>query len=153
MSRNDQKLYRLAQRKAKAKKWFYRHLALYGVFSTFLLLMNLLDGGSLIELWSLWALYPILSWGTVVAVHYLWLFGIPFLDKAGTREWEAAQVEREFAKLQAATGAPLPLQAPVSAAKKVAVNSQQLDEHLELREVPKKQKALLSDGYKQEDLV
>ena len=64
---------RAARKKVRAKKWFYRHFSLYTVVITFIASMNMLDN-YMIEPWFL---YPALSWGMVIALHYLWVFGFP----------------------------------------------------------------------------
>ena len=136
----QEKLYKLARKKAKAKKGFYRHFTLYLIISVFLFLLNSVEPYS-----AWWCFYPIASWGTAVAIHYFMLFGLPF-TKAGTSEWEAKQVQKELAKLQAST--PLPLKSAPSQ----TISSAKLDERLELREVAEKE-LLKESGYSREDLV
>ena len=90
--RNEPEHVRQARRKVRSKKWFFRHFSIYLVISIFFFCMNMLDSPH-----DPWFLYPVISWGTLIGIQYLWTFGLPF-TKAGTREWEERELARELAK-------------------------------------------------------
>ncbi|MEL7251031.1 MAG: 2TM domain-containing protein [Bacteroidota bacterium] len=131
---------RSARKKVRAKKWFYRHFSLYLVAIAFLASMNMLDNYML----EPWFLYPALSWGMVISLHYLWVFGFPG-TKAGTKEWEEKELAREIARR--APAKPLAALPP----EKKEDPSVNMDEHLELREVNKEEAK--SPVYRTDDLV
>mgnify|MGYP001796206854 CR=1 FL=1 len=131
---------RAARKKVKAKKRFYRHFSLYAVIVAFLASINMLDN----YMMEPWFLYPALSWGTLIALHYLWVFGFPG-TKAGTREWEEKELAREIARR--APSKPIAALPP----QKSEDSSVNMDEHLELREVKKEE--LKSPVYRTDDLV
>ena len=136
---------RQARRKVRAKKFFYRHFAIFLASGFFFFSMNVLDN----DLYEPWFLYPVISWGTLIVVQYLWTFGFP-LTKAGTSEWEARELEREIAKrapaavLEAPRDLSLPRTEPVKRSRKVDI-----DDRLELREVRKSKQP----AYRTDDLV
>ncbi len=131
---------RSARKKVRSKKRFYRHFSLYAVFVAFIASINMLDN----YMMDPWFLYPALSWGMVVAIHYLWIFGIPG-SKAGTKEWEEQELARELARR--APSDPVAALPP----EKADDPSVNMDEHLELREVKKEQ--VKSPVYRTDDLV
>lgn len=149
--RNDEPDYvRAARKKVRAKKWFYRHLSVYGVIITFLFCINILEA-SQSGYYEMWFLYPALSWGVLIALHYLFLFGLPG-SKAGTREWEERELAREIQRL-----APDHLMnEPVAAlpAENESDSRVNMDEHLELKEVQKEKSIKKkSPVYRTDDLV
>lgn len=131
---------RVARRKVKAKKFFYRHFSIYGVFVLFFFSMNVLD--NIVD--DPWFMYPSLSWGVLVAIHYLLVFGLPG-SKAGTKEWEERELAKEIARL--APNEPLVALPPSVEDDK----SFSMDEHLELKEVAKEKET--STVYRTDDLV
>lgn len=137
--KNEPDYVRQARRKVRAKKWFFRHFSIYLVAGFFFFSMNVLDN----SLYEPWFLYPVLSWGTLVAIQYLWVFGLPF-TKAGTREWEEREFARELAKR--APEAEFPVQQLVAEKSRV-----DMDDHLELQEVGKEKAP--SPIYRADDLV
>jgi hypothetical protein len=132
---------RQARRKVRAKKWFFRHFSLYLVASFFFFSMNILDN----DLYEAWFLYPVISWGTLVAFQYLLVFGFPF-TKAGTSEWEERELAREIARRAPAEYEEIAPPAPRHIAPKKPVD---MDDHLELQEVSKVKKPI----YRTDDLV
>ena len=132
---------RLARRKVRSKKRFFRHFSVYGVFTLFLLGINMLDNFLL----DPWFMYPALSWGTLVAIHYLWVFGLPG-SNAGTREWEERELAREIERL-----APEEPLAALPPEKPLKADEFDLDAHLELREVSKEKAEV--PVYRNDDLV
>lgn len=140
-NRKDEPEYiRKARKKVRAKKWFYRHFSVYGVIILFLFFMNMLEGG----MNDPWFLYPALAWGVFIAIHYLFVFGLPG-SNAGTKEWEERELARELAKM-----AP---EETVVALPPERTESPEfnLDEHLELREVDKQKTK--NPVYRTDDLV
>lgn len=133
---------RQARRKVRAKKWFFRHFSIYLAVSFFFFSMNWMDDGFRGEVWFL---YPVISWGTLIVIQYLWTFGFPF-TKAGTREWEERELAREIAKRAPFEPAELPPPAP---RRIVAEKPLNIDDHLDLQEVSKVKKPV----YRTDDLV
>lgn len=138
--KNEPDYVRQARRKVRAKKWFFRHLSLYLVAGFFFFSMNVLDN----DLGDPWFLYPVISWGTIVAFQYLLVFGLPF-TKAGTSEWEEKEFARELAKRVPSQPAP-PVQQLVAETTRVDI-----DDHLELQEVGKEKNP--TPIYRTDDLV
>lgn len=139
-NRNEPEHVRQARRKVRSKKWFFRHFSIYLVVSLFFFSMNVLDG-----IHDPWFLYPVISWGTLVAIQYLWTFGLPF-TKAGTREWEERELARELAKsgvhYQEEEHPPV---------QRLMSDSVNIDDHLDLQEVSKEK--VIDPIYRNDDLV
>lgn len=138
--RNEPEHVRQARRKVRSKKWFFRHFSIYLAASFFFFSMNLLDG-----IHDPWFLYPVISWGTLVAIQYLWTFGMPF-TKAGTREWEERELARELAK----AGVHYE-EEPLPPAQQLMSSTVNIDDHLDLKEVSKEK--LAEPIYRNDDLV
>ena len=83
-----------ATKRVKAKKEFYKHVIIFGVFHLILLMANLLtfDG-------KWWVQYSILGWGFGLAIHYLQAFGVPGVDFFD-RDWEAREIQKELHKMR-----------------------------------------------------
>ena len=147
--RNDEPDYvRAARKKVRAKKWFYRHFSIYGVIILFLFSINMLEAAES-GWYEMWFMYPTLSWGVLIALHYIFVFGLPGTN-AGTREWEERELAREIQRL-----APdMPIETPVAALpaeqKSEGLN---MDDHLELREADKHKEKKKSPVYRTDDLV
>lgn len=139
--RDEPEHVRQARRKVRSKKWFFRHFSIYLVISLFFFSINVLDDG----LSDAWFLYPVISWGTLVAIQYLWTFGLPF-TKAGTREWEERELARELAK--SGVHYQKEEEPPV---QRLMPNSVNIDDHLELQEVSKEK--VVDPVYRNDDLV
>ncbi len=139
--RDEPEHVRQARRKVRSKKWFFRHFSIYMVIGIFLFCMNVLDDGLAYP----WFLYPVISWGTFVAIQYLWTFGLPFTN-AGTREWEERELARELAK-----SAPHHYQEEAPSVQRLTSNSVNIDDHLDLQEVSKEK--VVDPIYRTDDLV
>jgi len=131
---NDSEKYKLAAKRVKEKKAFYRHLSVYLVMSVFFFLVNYLSSPGV---W--WFYWPMLGWGIGVAMQYVKVFGLTSAG-IGTPEWEKRQMEKEMERL----GATRPVLKSGKQDDKL-----DLDEHLQLKEV-KTEKAA---RYNNEDLV
>ncbi|MEM1215551.1 MAG: 2TM domain-containing protein [Bacteroidota bacterium] len=138
---NDEPEYvRKARKKVRLRKGFIRHFSVYSVCIAFLFALNMLtDPGE----W--WFLFPALSWGVAIGIHYFSVYGLPFTD-AGTPEWEERELQKEIDKLRPREEARKYL--PPSA----DTDTVDIDDHLELKEVPRPQKEKLTD-YRDEDFV
>lgn len=74
-----------ARQRVQALKGFYGHFAIYAVFMVFLSVVNFL---SYAEAGRIWVIYPLLGWGTLVAVHGLAVF----LGSGGAQRWEERKI-------------------------------------------------------------
>lgn len=120
MTDREEKLYRLAQKKVKKKKGFYKHLQAFVFVNLALLLVCLTDQGH-------YDAYPVpIFWGIGLAFHYVSVFGMP--GGKLTDEWEERELEKEFDKLRNRSAS--------SSKPTTSVRSEELDldEHLELRQ-------------------
>ncbi len=124
--------YKLAQKRVKQKKNFYRHLSVYLVMSTFFFLVNYLSSPGV---W--WFYWPMLGWGIGVAIQYVNVFGLTGAG-LGTPEWEERQMNKEMDRL----GISPP-------SYKETDDSLDLDEHLQLKQMSKSP----ADNYDNEDFV
>jgi hypothetical protein len=82
---NDEESLKRARRKVQQMRIFYIHALFWGASSAGLLLINLMT-------WShyLWFLWPTLSWGIVLAIHGLAVFGLgSFLGP----DWENRKIQ------------------------------------------------------------
>ncbi|MGH1434815.1 MAG: 2TM domain-containing protein [Lewinella sp.] len=143
--RNEPEHVRQARRKVRSKKWFFRHFSIYLVISIFFFCMNMLDSPH-----DPWFLYPVISWGTLIGIQYLWTFGLPF-TKAGTREWEERELARELAKSAPGYQDPQDYQEEAPPVQRLASSGVNIDDHLELQEVSKEKVA--EPIYRNDDLV
>jgi hypothetical protein len=139
--RNEPEHVRQARRKVRAKKWFFRHFSIYLAASFFFFSINMLDSG----MYDPWFLYPVISWGTLIAIQYLWTFGMPF-TKAGTREWEERELARELAK----SGHHYQEEEEPQL-QRLMPESVNMDDHLKLQEVSKEK--VVDPIYRNDDLV
>ena len=90
MRKNIDPVHRQAQKQVNKKKGFYIHLGVYIVVGIFFLLMNLLTSPG-----DWWFMFPMLSWGVGLAIHYLIIFGLPGTDIL-SKEWEQRELEQEL---------------------------------------------------------
>ena len=65
----NQKVYTNAKKKVEARMSFYTHLAVYLVVTTMLTILNVTVAGD-----YLWAIWPIIGWGSGVIVHGLFTY-------------------------------------------------------------------------------
>ncbi|MFQ5447013.1 MAG: 2TM domain-containing protein [Saprospiraceae bacterium] len=85
---------RIAKKKVKAKKQFYRHLATFVIVNLFLFALNMITTP-----FYWWFGFPLLGWGMGLAFHYVDVFGIPGFDIL-SHEWEDQQLETELRKMK-----------------------------------------------------
>jgi hypothetical protein len=91
---DNQEILRAAQKKVKAKKGFYWHLAVYiamGIFFGFISLGAPSPGES--------PLVALIPWSVGLFIHYVAVFGIPFLNVLGD-DWERRELEKEINALK-----------------------------------------------------
>ena len=91
-----------AQKEVAKKKGFYTHLVVYISAGLFFMGMNFftsLDDPNP----DIWFVYPMLSWGLAILIHYFVTFGIPGTDIL-TGNWEERQLEKERDKLYRTEG-------------------------------------------------
>ena len=91
---DNQEILRAAQKKVKAKKGFYWHLAVYIAMGIFFGLISV--GAPSPGESPLVALIP---WGVGLFIHYVAIFGIPFLNVLGD-DWERRELEKEINALK-----------------------------------------------------
>ncbi|MEZ4984573.1 MAG: 2TM domain-containing protein [Saprospiraceae bacterium] len=123
----------LARKKVRNKKRFIRHFSVFLVVNLFFFFMNMATGG------EVWFIFPTMVWGVPLAIHYLFVYGLPF-TKAGTREWEEKQLEKELEKLRPLL--PKPQKKGFS-----------IDEHLELKEFTAQPSDAVKEAAYRDDLV
>ncbi|MDH3243607.1 MAG: 2TM domain-containing protein [Saprospiraceae bacterium] len=137
MTSQDDALKVKARKKVKDKKEFYIHFGIYLICSIFFFVLNVLTGyqdGSV----ELWFFYPVLAWGVGVGIHYLSVFGIPGSDILNT-DWEEREFAKELERLRDHEEEIKQLDAP--------------EEDLHLPDPLLKRRKLLSDDWKEGDLV
>lgn len=84
---NNQEILEQAQKRVKAKKGFYWHLAAYIAVGIFFGVMSYHTGEP--------AFFALLPWGIGLFMHYVGVFGIPFLNVLG-EDWETKQLQKEI---------------------------------------------------------
>lgn len=84
---------RKAQKRVKAKKGFYTHLASFVSVGIFFLLLNLFTYEG-----ELWFFFPLLPWMVGVLIHYFTTFGFPGTEIM-TDGWEERQLEKEVREI------------------------------------------------------
>ncbi len=82
---NEQELYERARGRVKMRRKFYSHVMSWVVMSVFFILINIATDD------YFWAIFPILSWGILVAFHGIRVF---------SSEWEDSEVDREYERLK-----------------------------------------------------
>jgi len=90
---NEDKIYKKAKKRVKAKKAFYDHLMVYLITNIVMFLVVFLNGGGFA-----W-LIPAGFWGISLVIQYLEVFGFPGNGKIGSKEWETRQIQKEMEKL------------------------------------------------------
>lgn len=83
--------YKLAKKRVRKVKGFYRHFGTWLVFCAFFVFLNITTNRH--EFWAIW---PIAGWGLGVALHALGVFGLPGMNK----DWEERLMERELERLE-----------------------------------------------------
>ena len=93
MSEFDQKKYREAKKRVKAKKEFFEHLSTYLVMGGFFFFLN-----ALTSFGHWWFFWPMLGWGIGVMFHYIGVFGVPGVGQLD-KEWEKRALEKELDRM------------------------------------------------------
>ncbi len=93
MKENDDKKYRLAQKRVKKKKEFYAHFGTYVISSLFFILLNAATSWG-----NWWFQWPVMGWGLAVGFQYIEIFGFPGMRKTEA-EWEDRAMEEEMKRL------------------------------------------------------
>ena len=92
MSNNEDKLFKLAQKKVKKKKAFYRHLQAFVMVNMALFFIGLMENDP-------FGAIPVpIFWGIGLGFHYASVFGLP--GGKLTDEWEEQELEKEYEKLR-----------------------------------------------------
>jgi hypothetical protein len=126
----DPELYQAARKRIKKRKEFYSNLVSWLIVSAFLFAINILTSTD-----HLWAIYPFLGWGLGVAFHGFEAFSVAGFGN----DIEEKKIQEEMDRMQSRYGARRYLNEP-----------KQEEDHLELKELPKKEKQA---DYRDEDLV
>ena len=126
--------YTKIRKRIRLKKGFYIHFGIYIIVNIFLFLINhitdpLPDGYP-------WFLFPLVSWGTAVAIHALSVFGFSSVGLFGDA-WESKQIDAELKKRGLG----------IEEKRLPRANEIDMDQHLELKEIEKK------TNYDEQDLV
>lgn len=88
----EEKLYRLAQKRVKQKKGFFKHLQAFVLVNVALFFLTVFEGEPFESI-------PVtILWGIGLAFHYVNVFGMP--GGKLSDEWEDRQTEKEFQKLK-----------------------------------------------------
>jgi len=87
-------IHAIAEKKVRSKKRFYRHFAVYAAAMFLIFSINILDG----PWYDFWALWPFVTWGSVILLQYLLVFGFP-ISGALSEEWEQKEMRKELYKL------------------------------------------------------
>ena len=74
----------IAARKVRSKKRFYRHFAVFLASMFLMFSINIFN-----YRWhvGVWAIYPLVTWGSMILLQYLLVFGFP-ITGALSEEWE-----------------------------------------------------------------
>ena len=88
---DNQEILKAAKKKVKKKKGFFWHLAVYIAVGIFFSAMSLHSGEPII--------IALLPWGIGLFIHYVSVFGIPFLNVLGD-DWERRELEKEIDALK-----------------------------------------------------
>ena len=82
-----------AWKKVKAIKRFYIHGSIFIIMGLFFFFMNMVT-----DPFDMWFFFPMIPWGTILAFHYLLVFGIPGTGHLSS-EWEEREFERQMDRL------------------------------------------------------
>lgn len=86
--------YEEARKRVKEKKGFYIHLGYYLSVIGVLILINMLNFRG-----KIWFIYPAIGWGISIIIHYLVVFGAPWMTLLD-RDWEEQAIQREMEKMK-----------------------------------------------------
>ncbi len=86
--------YKEAKKRVVRVKKFYRHLGTYLIMGAFFFILNITtDPG------EIWFIFPMLGWGIGLAMHYLSVFGFPFVGTLD-KKWEDQKIREEIARMK-----------------------------------------------------
>lgn len=91
----EDKIYEMARKRVAEKKGFYRHFSVYLAVGAFFFIMNVL---TYYDSYEWWFFFPMVPWGTGLAIHYFSVFGLP--GGHLSREWEERELRKEMERLQ-----------------------------------------------------
>ena len=91
---NDQEILAAAQKRVKKKKGFYWHLAVFIAMGIF---FGIIASGAPSPAES--PLFALVPWSVGLFIHYVAVFGIPFLSVLGD-DWERRELEKEIDALK-----------------------------------------------------
>ena len=83
---------RKVKRRVAAKKGFGVHFMIWAAFTVFFFVLNVATGDN-----EIWFIYPSMSWGLGLFIHYLAVFGFPFMNRL-ERKWEEEEIIRQYRK-------------------------------------------------------
>ena len=88
MNRDTQ--YRIARKRVKRKRGFYRHFSSFIVVGFFFFMLNILTDPR-----DMWFFFPMLPWSVGLAFHFLGVFVWGKQD-----EWEEREIEKEMRRIE-----------------------------------------------------
>ena len=91
---NNQETYQRAKKRAEAKYYFYRHLAIYIAVNILLIIINLSTSTE-----TLWFKWPLMGWGLAVFLHALSAF-FSSGESGVTDQMIEKEIEKEALKKQ-----------------------------------------------------
>ena len=83
-----------ASKKVRSLRRLYIHLALFAIMAVFFFLLNIAT-----DPFFMWYYRPLLPWGTILAIHYVFVKGIPGTNIL-TKEWEEEEYEKQLERLR-----------------------------------------------------
>lgn len=129
----DYELREEALKKVKSIRRLYIHLGFYVIMGVFFFLLNLVT-----DPFDMWFFFPMLPWGVVLAVHHLFVKGIPGSNLL-SKEWEEEELERQMEKLQG--------DSRHNASKFLPYDELDELETLKLRKIQKERNQFLNDDF------
>ncbi len=124
----DDRDYRLAKKRVKAKREFYQHLSTYAVMSVFFFLLNAVTAFG-----NWWFYWPMLGWGVGIMFHYFDVFGLPGVGET-SNDWEQKAIEEELRRIKREK------KLSETAPRKVSLPKEEPEERLELKELKKEKR-------------
>ncbi|MFK7936985.1 MAG: 2TM domain-containing protein [Saprospiraceae bacterium] len=128
---NQDTQYRIAKKRVKRKRGFFRHLSTFMVIGAFFFMLNMLT-----DPFDMWFFFPMLPWSVGLAFHFLGVFVWGKQD-----EWEEREIEKEMKRIEGRTG---------RRGRTVEIDDY---EELELDDLPPKQRRSRESRWDDEDFV
>lgn len=88
---SEEQIYRLAEKRVKAKRGFFTHFAIYIVVNIILVLVWAFATGGGFP----WFVFPLVGWGIAVLIHFLSVFVFERKSDREAIEKEAERIRRE----------------------------------------------------------